>query len=110
MVKSFLNPLIPQPIKVETEFVKGNLDVEGNLEHNYIRFRFRFNDPLETSPLIIIILAQGKEYKHNCLHCNYEKNEVETEVFRPDFSIFSQFSIENIEPMAKPSSFLTSDK
>ena len=107
MYKSFLIPLIPRPIAVETDFIKGTLFIEGNLEHNYIRFRFCFSEPQETAPLTLMVMAEGKRHVYTCLRCNYSKNEVETPVFHPEFSIFGQFFITNVEPLVKSGEFLT---
>jgi len=101
MYKSFLTLLIPRPITVETEYIKGKLFVEGNLEHNYIRLRFCFTEPKETAPVAVFIVAANKKFVYNCTINDYLKSEVKTAVFHPEFNISQQFIVSSIEPLVK---------
>ena len=101
MHKPFLYPLIPRPIPVDTESVRGNLFIDGNLELNYIRFRFCFAIPKETSPLAVSVMAAGKKYFHNCIIRNQVNDEVETVVFHPEFYVGQQFMITGVDPLVE---------
>ena len=101
MYQPFLYPLIPRPIPVDTEFVSGNLFIEGNLEHNYIRFRFCFTEPKETAPIAVSVMAAGKRYVHNCIIRNQVNHEVETVVFHPEFFVGQQFMVTGVDPLVE---------
>ena len=101
MYAPFLYPLIPRPIAVETEAVCGELFIEGSLEYNYVRFRFRFAEPKDVAPLAISVSGEGKEYVYYCTIRDYEKHEAETVVFHPKFCVERQFAVTGIEPLAK---------
>jgi len=101
MYKPFLTTLIPRPIFVDTESITGRLYIEGNLEFNYIRFRFCFTEIKETAPVIISVKAINKIYSYNCTIYSYQKSEVKTTVFHPEFNINQQFDVISIEPLVK---------
>ncbi|MCL2804989.1 MAG: hypothetical protein FWD26_03520 [Treponema sp.] len=101
MYKPFINPLIPRPIAVETETIRGELSIEGNLEHNYIRFRFCFTELKETAPVSVSVEAENKVFIYNCIINSYLKSEVKTAVFHPEFNICRQFNVIGIEPLVK---------
>ena len=97
----FLYNLIPRPIPIKTESVEGKLLIEGNIEHNYIRFRFCFSDPKETAPLAVSVKAAGEKYIYNCIIRDYSKHEAQTAVFHPDFFTGQQFMITGVEPLVE---------
>lgn len=101
MYKPFIYPIIPRPIHVDTEHVKGKLLIEGNMEYNYIRLRFCFENVSETAPLAISVEAKGKEYVFNCILMDFEKYEVRTVTFHPEFNINQRFNIVNVDPLVK---------
>ena len=101
MYAPFIYPLIPRPIQVETGSVRGELFIEGNLEHNYVRFRFCFTEPKDVAPLAVLVRVEGAEYVYNCTIRDYEKNEVKTAVFHPNFFVGQQFAVTGIEPLVK---------
>ena len=101
MYTPFLSPLIPIPIVVDTGLIRGKLFIDGNLEYNYVRFRFCFAEPGETAPIAVSVKVAGKKYVYNCIFRRYAKYEVETEVFHPEFFIGQQFTVIGVDPLVE---------
>ena len=97
----FLYPVIPRPIQVKTESVLGELFIDGCLEYNYVRFRFCFTEPKDVAPLVVSVRVKDKEYVFRCNIRDYEKHEVKTDAFHPEFSIGREFVLTGVEPMVK---------
>ena len=96
----FLYPLIPQPLPVDTELVRGKLFIEGSMEYNYVTFRFRFTDPQEAAPLVVSVRAADRTYTYYCTIRDCKNPEFRTPVFHPVFNLGQQFSISSIVPLA----------
>jgi hypothetical protein len=101
MTSAILFPLIPAPLTVKTDTLSGELHIEGNLERNTIRFRFRFADSLEVSPLLIVIDAGSKTYRYYCIIRDVNTPVIETPVFHPEFNVGQQFMVTAVEPLAR---------
>ena len=98
---SFLGSLIPRPIVVDTELIRGKLFIEGNPEYNYLRFRFCFNEPEETAPVTVSVMAGGKKYVYNCISRRNAEHEMKTEIFHPEFFIGRQFTVISVDPLVE---------
>jgi len=101
MYTPFLSSLIPRPIAVNTDLIRGELFIEGNLEYNYLRFRFCFAEPGETAPIAVSVKAAGEKYTYNCILRSYAACEMKSETFHPDFFIGQQFTVVSVDPLVE---------
>jgi hypothetical protein len=101
MYTPFIYPLIPTPIAFDTKSIRGKLFIEGNIEHNYIRFRFCYAEPKELAPLILTVETGGKKHVFYCIIRDYKNHEVKTAVFHPEFYVGRQFTVVDINPLAE---------
>ena len=93
--------LIPRPIPVDTGSVRGELLVIGNIERNFLQFRFRFSSAAETAPLCLTLSAAGKTYRYYCTIFENDPKEIITPVFSPEFSVGQCFRVSEIEPLVR---------
>jgi hypothetical protein len=101
MSSLIVSPLIPRPIPVNTGTLTGELRVDGNIEHNAIQFRFRFTDPCEIAPLLLIVNAAGKTCRYYCTIQDNNAREMVTPIFHPEFNVGQCFTITKIEPLVQ---------
>ena len=96
-----LKSLIPHPIPVETDFISGELRVDGNIERNIIQFRFRFTNIPETAPVCLNICTAGKTYRYYCTIPGNDPKEMVSPVFNPEFSVGQCFNLAEIQPLVR---------
>ena len=93
-----LYSLFSNEITVGTSNIKGELKILGNIEENWMKLVFYFNEATEKVPLIIQ-LSDGKD-KFDYL-CSPDKNEniVCSNMFEPEFLMSKGFNVINIKPL-----------
>jgi len=96
-----LDSLIPRPIQVESGSIAGKLRVDGNIEKNIVRFRFRFTNAVETAPVCLNIYAAGKKYRFYCTIFENDPKEMVTPVFSPEFTVGQCFILTGVEPLIR---------
>jgi len=94
-----LNSLIPEPIRINTGLINGKLFIDGDIYENIIKFSFEFICSSYTAPVLLLIEAEGKQYRY---YCNIRSGaSVSTPVFHPEFNVGQQFFIINAEPVVQ---------
>ena len=91
--------LVPRSIPVETGSIHGELQVNGNIEHNIVQFRFRFTRAAETAPVCLTVSAAGAAYRYYCTILENDPMEMITPAFNPEFSVGQCFCVTKVEPL-----------
>lgn len=92
-----LYSLVPEPLKINTGLISGNLFIEGNISKNIINFRFEFGSAFKPAPVLIQIEASEKSYRYYCTIMTGKS--VSTPVFHPEFNVGQQIFITSVEPV-----------
>jgi hypothetical protein len=87
MDETFLNLLIPRPLKVHTHTLSGRLYIYGNIAANVLLFCFKFDLKEEVSPVIVHVEVDGQVHAF-FLDIKEENNMVvKTPVLHPPFCV-----------------------
>jgi hypothetical protein len=91
--------LIPKPIIIHEKGIAGRLFVYGNLAHNYLMFCFRFDRPVEVSPLFLDVKINDKTWRYLCGIRDLTNPEMKTPILSPDFNIGDGIKTVSLEPV-----------
>jgi hypothetical protein len=93
-----LYSLFSNEITVGTTKIKGELKILGNIEENWMRLIFYFDESTQKVPLIIQISDGNDKFDYLC---SPDKNEntVCSSMFEPEFLMSKGFNVVNIKPL-----------
>jgi len=94
-----LSRLLPGPIAIHVNGIKGRLFVDGNIGGNRLLFRFLFDKPDEIVPVYLDIRIAGKDYRYLLSGRDPANPMVKSHVLTPDANIADGLEIMGIKPL-----------
>jgi hypothetical protein len=99
---SYLRSLTPAPIKIDREYLKGELTFKYNSEDNYLVISFNYEEDCQNiAPLVVYTEIAGKQYRHVLFICDDLNKIATTALFKPEYNVYDGIKLCNIESLVK---------
>jgi len=91
--------LLPQPIAMRENGVRGRLFVDGSAEGNCLLFRFLFDEPEEASPVFLDVGIAGRRFRYLLAGMDIANPMVKSPIVFPDAAVSEGVEILGVRPL-----------